>query len=547
MAQGWDVDVPGSKIDFYEAPPVGVGNVVVRRFGSSGYNATDLWAFSAWNPGFGYPGEVEFYSDRLIFACTVAQPQTLFMSKAADYSNHGRTTPSLDSDGIVATINARQVNPIRELVPMDDLIILTASAEIKLTTGADEVVAPGKIGFSFQSYFGSSRLAANVVGDTVLLLQARGFVLRDLGFQFTKDGYTGNDLSVYAAHLLEGFTVVDTAFQQVPYSCLWMVRSDGALISVTYLREQEVVGWALHTTEGKYKTVATIPKGNENAVYFGIERMIGGHPRRYLEKLVPRYIEDVRDAFFVDSGLTYDGRGHAGVQTLSGGTAWTEDETLTLTVSGIPSLWVGATDVGDIVRGYDADGLSVELLVTGFVSATVVQVSSVGTVPVSLRGAFASWDLGRSTLSGLDHLEGKTVAVLADGSVQKQKVVVGGSIELDLPSYIAHVGLPYRAVGETLDINSPGNETIRDRKKIIPKVGFMVRNTRGLKAGPDEARLEDVKTEWNESDEVIPLLTGLAEYDIPCDIDANARVVFVQDDPLPAEVLGIIPRVEVLG
>lgn len=548
MAQGWDIDITANTITFYEAP-ANLADIVVQRYGTAGYNATDLWAYAAWNPGFGYPGEVEFYSDRLIWACSPTQTQTLWMSKAGDYNNHGRTTPTLDSDGITLTINARQVNAIRDLIPMEALIIMTTSAEVKLTTGADEVVAPGKVGFSFQSYYGSSRIAAQVIGDNTLYLQGRGGVLRDLGFQFTKDGYTGNNLTVYASHLLEGFTVVDMAFQQVPYSACHIVRSDGALLTVTYLREQEVVGWARHETDGKFFTVCTIPNGQQNAVYYGIERVVNGITRRYIERMSERTIEDMREAFFVDSGLTFDGRAMAGTQTLSGGTTWSESEILTLTSSA--PLWVGAGDQGDRVRLFDdAGGTELDLLVTSYVSATVVLVQSVGTVPVSLRGlAATSWELYRSTITGLDHLEGKTVAVLADASVQKQKVVSSGSIELDIPGCVVHVGLPYQSRGESLDINVQGQETVRDRAKLISKVSVLVEKSRGLKVGQDLDRLEDVKTEWTESggDEEIPLETGLFEYSITTSWDKNGRFMFVQDDPLPVTVLALIPHVQAAG
>lgn len=546
MAQGWNVNTVADNITFDEDMGTGAA-VVVKSYASAGYNATDLWAFSSWNPGWGYPGEVEFYSDRLVWANSKAQPQTLWMSKAGDYRNHGRNVPSEDADGITMTINARQVNPIRELIPMDKLIVMTASAEILLTTGADEIVAPGKVGFAFQSYYGSSRLPAQVVGDYTLFVQGRGFVLRDLGFQFTKDGYSGNDLSVYASHLLEGFTIVDMAFQQVPYNALWMVRSDGALITVTYLREQEVVGWALHTVSGQVKTVCTIPYGNENAVYFGVWREVNGQTVAYIERLAQRTIADIREAFFVDSGLTFDGRNQPGTQTLTANApgVWSEDGNFTLTGS-LP-FWVGASDVGDQVRLFSGTE-HLDLVITGYTDATHVTMQSVGDVPLAFQGvAITQWDIYRTTISGAGHLEGLTVAVLGDGSVESRKPVVGGSFELDEPRCVVNFGLPIRAIGETLDMNAPGTETIRNRYKLIPEVCVIVKDTRGLRAGPDEARLEDVKTEWDENDEIIPALSGLLEYNISQDWSKESRVLFVQDDPLPATVLGIIPKVEVGG
>lgn len=540
MAQGWTIDSLANTITFNEAPANGAA-IVVQEYPAAAFNATDLWAFSAWNPGYGYPKEVEFFSDRLVWACTMTQPQTLFMSKTSDYTNHGRSVPGEDSDAIVVTINARQVNAIQELIPLDALIVMTTSAEWKLTTGADEIVAPGKVGFVPQSYYGSSDLQAQVIGDTALFVQGRGYILRDLGFQFTRDGYTGNDLTIYSNHLVENRQIVDTAFQQVPYSVVWMVTDDGKLLSVTYMREQEVVGWALHETMGRFVTCCTIPEGDHNALYVGVEREVGGVTRRFVERLDPRVLEDQRDAFFVDSGLTFDGRGMPGTVTLTGGTSWSEDEVLTATFS--EPTWVGTSDVGDYVDLF-VDGVKFQVAVVGYVSPTVVQVQGVGSVPVAFRGvAIGSWDLLRGTITGLEHLEGVEVSILADASVQNRQVVMGGAVNIDYPSAVVHVGMPYRSLAEALDVNVAGQETVRSRPKLITELGMLVKDTRGMRAGPDEDHLDDVKMPWDESDELIPLYTGLLELPIDQSWNKDARFVVVQDDPLPATLLGVIPKV----
>jgi hypothetical protein len=417
------------------------------------------------------------------------------------------------------------------------------------------VVAPGKVGFSFESFYGSSPVAASVVGETALFVQGRGTVLRDLGFQFTKDGYTGNDLTVFASHLLEGFQIVDMAFQQVPYSAVWIVRSDGKLISVTYLREQEVVGWALHETAGRVVSVCTVPEGDHNALYLGVVRRIGTVDRTSIEVMDDRdFINDQRDAFFVDCGLSYDGRFPEPAMDLvltSPSGLWGEDEQLTLTSSG--PLWVGVSDVGDHIRlsfynqGSDAT-TTIEVIVLAFVSDTEVTVGSIGTVLFPNRGTVAtSYEVLRDSLSGLDHLEGMTVAVLADGSVQKQKVVVGGRISLDVPAAVVHVGLPYRSDIESLDINVQGTETVRDRPKLISSVTLQVKDSRGLKAGPDLDRLEEVKTEFDAFDNPIALQTGIQEFSTSADWNKSARFVVVQEDPLPATILGLIPHVTLGG
>lgn len=558
MAQGWVIDSAADTITFNEAPASGAA-IVVTESASSGVNATDYWAFGAWNDGFGWPSEVEFYSDRLVFAGSISQPQTLWMSKAGEYREFGRTVPLVDTDAITITINARQVNAIKELVPLSDLVIMTTSAEWLLTTDNDGVVAPGKTGFKPQSYYGTAGMTAQVVGMTAIFVQGRGNIVRDMSFEFTQDGYAGNDLTIYAGHLVEDRQVVDVAFQQAPYSAVWIVLDDGSLLSLTYIREQEVVGWAKHTTDGRFTSLCTVPEGDRNAVYVTVIRTVGGIERVFVERLDPRDLEDPRDAFFVDSGLTYDGRDRPGTATLTGGTTWDVDESLTLTIPGT-GPWVGASDVGDhvllihettsTVTGEPVttrEEVKVEII--AFVSANTVTVRALSPVPVSFQGVAAHrWELLRDTVAGLGHLEGRTVSVLADGNVQGQKVVASGAITLDHPAAVVHVGLPYRSLIESLDINVPGAETVRDRPKLITKVALLVRQTRGLKSGPDEGLLDDFKVrEFEDYTDPVRMVDGVLEVNTSGSWDKNGRFVVIQEDPLPATILSLIPDVSISG
>lgn len=549
MAQGWVIDQGAKTITFNEAPANGAP-VVVREFGSAGFNTTDVWAFGAWNPGYGYPGEVEYFGDRKFFARTRAQPQTIWATKTGQYRNFGRSTPLEDSDAINQTLIARQANPIYDLLPMKSLIVMTAAAEWEFTTGADEVIGPGKNGFRPQSWNGSAPIAAQLVGRSAIYLQGRGFVVRDLGYEFTQDGFSGNDLTIYGSHLFENHSIVDMAFQQVPYSAVWMVRDDGKVICLTYLREQEVVGFSLLETDGAVESVCTVPSGTENAVHLVVRRTINGQVRRYREMLHARDVSDVRDSFFVDSGLSFDFRNQAGVARLGGTLIWDGSVQITLFISGA-APFSGEGDEGDEIIVYPESGESVRLRITQYLNATTVltQLVTPAEVPESLRyDPAVRWDLRRDTISGLDHLEGRTVSVLSDGNVEAQKVVTGGSITLDRPGSYGHVGLPYRSWIESLDINVPGGETVRDRHKVITDVTLLVKETRGLKAGPGLERLEAYKErEFEDYSEPTRLLSDIVEFAIPCQQDKNARFVAVQDDPLPATILGLIPHVTITG
>lgn len=565
MPQGWTIDATADTITFLEAPPVGVNNVVVKEYatGGGGTGASDVWALGAFSPAYGWPSEVEYFADRLFFAASLLQPQTIWASRIGDYRNFSRSVPLADDDAISFTINARRLNSIRDLCALDNLLPLTVGGEFRMTTGSDDVVTPATVGFKPQSYFGASDLPAQIIGKSAIFVQEYGQLVRDISYNFTSGeagGYEGGDLTQMARHLVNGFRLVDVDNCQAPYKLVWYVRSDGVLLGLTYDRDQQVVGWHRHDTRGFIESVCCVPEGDEVATYVVVRRIIDGQTVRYHERLRSRQFQNIEDAFFLDSGLTYDGRNTtATTLTLTGGTLWDDTETLTCTASA--SLFVPVTDIGDMlylhfdVTDFDDDNQmvttreSVRATITGYTSATVVSVKPVGLVPVSLRGAATvTWTFARDTIENLGHLEGQTVGILADGNVQARRVVTDAKVTLDSPGGVVHVGLPYRSEGESLDVNIPNAETVRDKAKLIRKVVLQVKDTRGLKAGPNLANLYEAKQrEFEAYDEATNTITGAVEIPTEGNWDRNGRFVFVQDDPLPATILALIPDVLIGG
>src|SRR5690606_8447402 len=166
----------------------------------------DVWAVGAWSHRYGFPGEVEFFADRLWFAGTPADPQTIWASNIGDYNNFGRSSPIVDSDAVSFTINAREVNAVRDLVPLDNLIVLTVSGAMKVTGGQDDVITPSTIGVKPQAYHGVANIPARVIGDSAIMIEGQGSKIRDLAYVFEKDGFRGNEISIWADHLTNGYT-----------------------------------------------------------------------------------------------------------------------------------------------------------------------------------------------------------------------------------------------------------------------------------------------------------------------------------------------------
>jgi hypothetical protein len=151
-----------------------------------------------------------------------------------------------------------------------------------------------------------------------------------------------------------------------------------------------------------------------------------------------------------------------------------------------------------------------------------------------------------SSLSGLEHLEGKTVAILADGIVQTKKTVANGGIALDTAASVIHVGLPYTSELEPLDLQGGSIEGVSQGKiKRIHGVALYLYNSMGGEIGQDANTTERIfyKEETEGAGEQLDLFTGIKDdFNFSGDWQLDARVYIKHDDPLPFTVLSILPR-----
>lgn len=495
------------------------------------------------------PGVVGYYQQRRVFGASTANPQTLWFSRVGSYNNFGYSTPTKDDDAITVTLASRQVNRIRALVPLKELLVLTSGAEWTITGDATGL-KPTNIQAQVQSYIGSGTVAPAVYGNTALYVQARGQKLADLAYSYTSDGFQGQDLTVLSSHLVRGFEIKDMALSQVPNSVLWIVRNDGDALGFTYLPAQEVFSWHRHDTDGFYESVASVPEGDEDAVYFIVRRVVGGVIKRYVERLASRQLtvpgEDTAldRSFFVDSGLTYDGRGAtAAALTLTGGTDWKFPNPLTLTA--VTSTFVPG-DVGTVIILRGTDGQIVRLTVTAYASGTSLTVTPGSIVPESLRNIAAiRWGRARSTFTGLNHIEGKQVNILADGNVEPQGVVVGGSVAIQRPAMLVHIGMPYTSDFETLDMTLQNQPNFLGVEKRVNEVTVLCEESRGFFTGTDADHLYEFKQRNTEGyNDPIKLLTGQADVLVSARWERPGRIFVRQSDPLPLSILGVLFNVQ---
>lgn len=216
--------------------------VLKALYGTSG---TTNWQRGAWSDYEGWPRSVGFFEERLVFGGTTLEPQTLWLSRTGDYYDFGSAIQVIDSDAITKSLASRQLNRIEAIVPMNNLLVLTSGSEWKIT-GGNSGITPSNFMARPQGARGCNTIEPVIANATIIFAQAKGSKVNDLLYNYDTDLYQGTDLSVLAPHIFEDYRVMDWTFQPEPDGMLWMVREDGMLISLTYLKEHDVVAWARH-------------------------------------------------------------------------------------------------------------------------------------------------------------------------------------------------------------------------------------------------------------------------------------------------------------
>lgn len=352
-----------------------------------------------------YPKVSTAYQQRRFFGGTKTTPDGVWASRTGFPSNFGISSPLQDDDALTFRMAGGNHHPVRHLVGLKTLIVLTDAGD--WTVGEPKVpLTPNAIPADQETYVGCHATPPVVVGNSILYVQARGSILRDLRFDVAVEGLAGRDLTVFSSHLVDGHTIRRVDYAQTPHSIVWAVRDDGVLLGLTYLREQDVWGWHRHDTDGDIEDLCVVPEADEDGVYVIVRRTIGGGSVRYIERLAPREILDFdADCFFVDSGLSYSG---VPVNNVSG-------------LAHLNGQVVAVVGDGDVIYDGDPTGThAADFTVTG------------GTLPVDLPASYSHIHAGLP----IRFPELETLDLDVDGQSvrEKQKRVASLHVLLDASS-----------------------------------------------------------------------------------------------------------------
>jgi hypothetical protein len=412
-----------------------------------------------------YPSAVVYHEQRRWFAGTTDAPQVVWGTRTGTESNLTSSVPARDADAMQLRIASSQYNQIRHLVALSDLIALTAGGEFRIYADGAPAITPSSVSLKPQGYAGASNTQPVVTTSSIMYVQAQGSRIRELSYSWEANSYRTIDVSIMAPHRFNGYAVTDMAYSRAPDSILWAVRDDGVLLGLTYVPDQQVFGWHAHDTDGEFESVCVVPEDNEDVLYAVVKRTVNARTVRYIERLHTRMFTAQADAFYVDSGLTYDGS------------------------------------------------------------------------PIT-------------TLSGLWHLNGKSVDILADGAVVSRQTVTNGSITLTTAASVVHVGLPITADLRTLPLAVEGARAMgQGTMKNVNKVHLRVSQSSVVKAGPDFARLREYPARAVSDPYGSPpaLRDGELSLSIDPSWNTDGAVCVRQDLPLPLTVLSMTLEVATGG
>ena len=608
-------------------------------------DATAAFKLGAFSDTTGHPSCVSFFEQRLVFAGTTDEPQTLYFSKSGDYEN--MTTGTNADDAMVYTIASNQVNKIRYLKAVRTLLIGTTGGEFSVSAdGTDAAVTPTNVTIKRQSSFGAANVDAQPSGNAVLFLQRAKRKIRELAYNYDSDGYVAPDLTILNETVTDS-GINEMAYQQAPDSILWCVREDGVLAGLTYQRTDNVVAWHRHILGGKSDTTkniiqqqisftanTTIVNGTNNTITLSSHGLATNDPIYYYAAANPITGISSGSLYYV---IRTDANTIKLATTAANSAAGTAISLTAPSTASTQYIYQGVNissnviysaahgfKTGDIIFydniGTAIGGLSenIEYYVSrvdddqfklytdsklvNVVSLTSAhtseqtdnilqdaKVESVATISGDLNedelwiitqrwvnGAlrryvecFSNFDFDEtapedfkfldshlsysgvavSSLSGLDHLEGETVFILADGATHSSKVVSSGSVSLDRASRKVTVGLPYNSVLQTMRIEGGAGQnegTAQGKIKRISKVVLRLFETVGAKVGPTLDNLETVPFRTTSGAMDLPVSTFIAgdkEVEFSDDYNTDGFIFVKQDQALPLTVLALYPTI----
>jgi len=544
---------------------------ILEDMGSS--SASIDWSLGAFSDTTGHPSCVTFFEQRLVFAATINNPQTVYFSKSGDYENMDANIGGTiaDDDAIIYTIASNQVNAIRFMTATRTLIIGTAGGEFAVSGGgADNAITPTNILIKKQSNHGAANVDAIAVGNATLFLQRARRKIRELAYNFDVDGYVAPDMTILAEHITEG-GLTQVAYQQEPNQIIYATREDGELVGLTYQREQQVTAWHRHIFGGRFGiatitvsdyaniatgTKLTLTKSDGTTVDFNSTTGTAGTNEFKTQTNNDTTATNLKNA--INAHANFTATVSSAVVTV---TETVHEATGYLTIKSFDTTRLTATSEGkavvDSVAVIPTDDkeyqtwVIVKRTIDGTTKRYVEYLNELdfdqtdNTTFNFLDSSLSYSGSPATNISGLTHLEGQVVSILADGATHPNKTVSSGAITLDRASKNVKVGLAFTSLLQTMRIDAGSQDgTSQGKTKRIYDITVRMFETIGIEVGPDLSEMERIpfRSSADLMDEGIPPFTGDKEVEFRGNYETDGFIYVRQTQPLPFTILSLYPR-----
>lgn len=494
-----------------------------------------------------YPSLSAIFQQRQIYAASQNQPITIWGSQFKRFDNFSSSDFVVDSDSFEFDLDTAAIAPIKHLITTRGGLLAMTQDNIWIVNGGgtqqNQALTPTNALADPQTYTGVSDLRPITVDSEILYTEGKGYAVRLLSYNELSKNYGGEDKSILSNHLF-GLDRRITAwgYQESPFKTVWSVREDGALLAFTIVRSEEVFAWTPCGTKGKFLDCVVVREILEDRLYVTTQRYVNGRWTKFIERQDLRTFVNVEDAWCVDAGLALGGTSPA-----AGIVIYQEDDVYTA----VADAAVFTDTENKILRA--GNGIFKVTSVTSPTSVVlqryteptnwIPEFNDTQTFPI-LEGDW-TLDTPVSTISGLWHLEGEAVSVLADGNVFPNIAVENGSITLPQAVSRAIVGLPYTCRAKTLPMIVP-DAGIESKRKRIPGLAVRLTRSRGLKYGPSYDRLYEMRERTNELwGRPTELQEGIRYQHLGTQWDEEGQTCFEISDPLPVTLLSLISDIEV--
>lgn len=321
-----------------------------------------------------YPAAVGYFEQRRIFAGSRLRPQQMWMTVSGTESNMTYHLPLVDTDRISFAVASQDLNMIRHVVPLSQLLVLTSAAEWRVSPLNSDAITPDSISVRPQAYVGASNVQPLIANSNIIYVAARGGHVREFAYNYNAGGYITGDLSIRVPHFFEEENPpVQLALQKAPEQYIWAVMTNGELFGLSYVPEQSVGGWFEYQTDGSFESVCVVQEDSTDRMYVVVKRTIGGETRRFIERMNKRNDDSVSSGLYLDCAAQFVFS--TATKTISGAT-WLAGGTVTVVADGFVYKNVEVSDEGVITMPVEVSTGWI-----GFPYETVVK-----TLPLSLSG-----------------------------------------------------------------------------------------------------------------------------------------------------------------